>query len=122
MGLTWLEIAKLLGISRMTLYRKRLELELPERFSDITDTSLLLQVSSIKEIMPDAGERMLAGALKSRGLKIPRRRIRAALHEIDPINTALRWAPHIKRRPYSVPGANALWHLGVYKCYDLYCA
>ena len=112
MQLSWTEIAKLYGVSRMTLYRKRMEMGIPDRYSVISDDSLLLQVSSIKNEMPDAGENMLAGVLHSRGIQVSRRRIREALHEIDPINTTLRWAPRIKRRPYSVAGANALWHLG----------
>ena len=70
------------------------------------------QVSSIKKEMPQTGEKILAGILNSRGIFIPRRKIREALHEVDPIATSLRWAPRIERRPYSVPGVNALWHLG----------
>ena len=66
----------------------------------------------IKQDMPDVGERMLQGALRSKGVIVPRRRIREAVHRVDPINVALRWQPRIKRRCYSVPGPNSLWHIG----------
>ena len=39
--------------------------------------------------------------------------VRNIIHYLDPISTSLRWAPCIQRRPYSVPGSNALWHLGI---------
>lgn len=109
---TWTEIADLYGINRRTLYRKRLEMGIPDKYTAITDTDLLFQVSSIKDELPQLGEKLLAGTLLSRGIQVPRRRIREALHKVDPISTALRWAPRIKRRPYAVSGANALWHLG----------
>lgn len=80
------------------------------------------EVSTIKDEMRQAGEKLLAGILSSQGIHVPRRRIREALHDVDPIDTALRWAPRIKRRAYSVAGANALWHLGNLACsgLDLY--
>ena len=109
---SWTDIANLYGISRRTLFRKRAELGIPSKYSVLTDEELLSQVSSIKNEMPQAGEKMLAGILNSRGIHIPRTRVRETLHVVDPIATSLRWAPRIKRRPYSVPGANALWHLG----------
>lgn len=112
MQLSWTDIAKILGIDRSTLYRKRMEMDIPNKFSIIGDDALLLKISSIKEEMPDAGVRMVTGILYSWGIQVPRRRIWDVLHEIDPINTTLRWASRIKRRPYSVEGANALWHLG----------
>ena len=62
--------------------------------------------------MPHAGERMIQGILHSRGIRIQRWRVRDTIHEVDPINTPLRWKPRIQRRPYSVAGSNALWHLG----------
>lgn len=114
--LSWTNIANLYGINRRTLYRKRVELGIPDKYSLLTDEELLLEVSTIKDEMPQAGEKLLAGILSSQGIHVPRRRIREALHEVDPINTALRWAPRIKRRTYSVAGANALWHLGNLAC------
>ena len=33
------------------------------------------------------------------------------LHEIDPASCAVRWGLSVRRRTYSVPSANYLWHL-----------
>jgi hypothetical protein len=65
--------------------------------------------------MPEIGERMMLGALRSRGIVVPRHRVRQILHRVDPISIALRWHSKTKRRPYSVPGPNSLWHLGILK-------
>ena len=113
MQLSWSEIAKLLGISQMTLYRKRMEMERPNAFSEIGDNELVALVSAVKTELPESGERIVAGVLYSHGVRVPpRRRVQDAIHTVDPINTSLRWAPRLRRRPYSVPGANALWHIG----------
>lgn len=78
--------------------------------------------------MPDIGERMMQGTLRSRGTVVPRRRVREVIHRIDPINVLLRWQPRIQRKPYSVPGPNSLWHLGTnliwhysYLCVTVLC-
>ena len=54
---------------------------------------------------------MLKGMLESRGVNISTTRLRECLSEVDPVNTALRWSLPISRRVYSVPCANALWHI-----------
>ena len=41
--------------------------------------------------------------------------LRKVIHDIDPINTALRWNAKLHRRTYSVPGPNSLWHFGKYE-------
>jgi len=51
------------------------------------------------------------GHIKSLGYRVQRRRIRKSLVRIDPENAALRWGIIIKRRKYSVPWPNSLWHL-----------
>ena len=62
--------------------------------------------------MPDVGERLLQGALRSKGIIVQRRRVHEAVHRVDPINVALRYQPRIQRLYYSVPGPNSLWHIG----------
>ena len=39
--------------------------------------------------MPEIGERMTMGALCSRGITVPRHRVRQIIHKVDPISTAL---------------------------------
>ena len=114
LNFTWSNIAKIIGISRSTLYRLRKQYGLTgtPRFTRISDEDLELISLKIKNEMPDIGERMLNGVLRSYQIRIPRRRIREILHKIDPLNTPLRWSTKIVRRQYSVPGTNSLWHLG----------
>ena len=71
--------------------------------------------------MPDIGEKMLKGVLESCNIIVPRRHVREALHKVDPVNTALRWSTRIKRRQYSVPSPNSLWHLDIEFCDCIVC-
>ncbi len=79
------------------------------RYSTISDADLDAQICVVKEEMLDVGERMINGALRSRNIIVPRWLLWEALDCVDPINVALRW---IRRRCYSVPGRNSLWHIG----------
>ena len=82
------------------------------RFSCLIDTELDQRVEAIKMDMPDVGQRMVQGLLRSQGITVPQRRIRESLKRVDPINVGLRWRPRIQRKPCSVPGPNSLWHIG----------
>lgn len=114
MHFTWRSIAALLGISMSSIYRKRRMLNICEKavgWSTITDDELERLVQDIRNITPNIGERRLMGALRSRGLRVQRCRVRECLRKIDPLGTALRWRPVIYRRKYNVPTTNALWHI-----------
>ena len=60
---------------------------------------------------PNDGERLMIAHLANRGIILPRTRIRAAIHRVDPENTALRRSITVRRRVYHVDGPNSLWHL-----------
>ena len=68
-------------------------------------------VNEIRSITPNIGQKRLAGTLRSRGLRIPRSRVRTCLREIDSLGTALRWRATIYRRKYFVLTPNSLWHI-----------
>ena len=68
-------------------------------------------MKSIKESHPNDGERLLIGHLRSLGIILPRSRIRASIHRVDPINTAIRRSIAIRRHVYCVSGPNSLWHI-----------
>ena len=53
----------------------------------------------------------MMGALRNRGIKVQRWRLRELMRELDPIGTALRWGQSICRRKYYVPAPNSLWHI-----------
>ena len=112
---TWSTIALMFGVSRRTMYNIRCNLGLVSTeftgFSDIPDDHLKAIILDIQLGMPEIGQSMLRGILSSRGIVVSTVRIRECLAEVDPINSSLRWASPIKRRVYSVPYPNALWHL-----------
>ena len=56
-----------------------------------------------------AGVTMLHGMLLHLGHRIPRERIRQSLLRIDPVQRVFERI-RIRRRTYSVPGPNSLWH------------
>ena len=113
-GLTWVAISTLMGISRTTLYRRRKEAGIigDIKFTNISDDDLQQKIVEVCLSLPDSGERMVMGALRSCGIVVPRLRLRKALHSIDPISSSLRWRPRVQRRSYCVPGPMSLWHIG----------
>ena len=97
----------------MTIYRRRAEFGLlddPSR--TLNDEELSRVVVEMRRELPEIGQLMVAGRLRSMGYQIPRHRVRDAVRSSDPLNTALRWHGVTTRRPYSVPGPNSLWHIG----------
>ena len=109
----WSKIAVILGVSRSTLYR-RLEEEGISResfYSDISDNQLDKVIEEIKETHANDGEVLMAGHLATLGLLVPRSRLRASIHRVDPENTAARRSVTIRRRVYFADGPNAIWHI-----------
>lgn len=95
--LTWKRTSTLFGVSRMTLYLKRKEAGILDDFSflDISDEELEEMVSLLKK-MPDIGEWLLLGALRSNGIFVQQYQLRQAIHLVDPFNMALHWHKKIK--------------------------
>ena len=109
----WADIGRILGISERTLRRRRHEFGLPvgvgEDFSDVSNDDLDEHVRKILEVTPSAGQRLVEGGLRQRGLRIQRHRIQESIRRVDPVVSTLRAAQQIIRRVYSVPCPNALW-------------
>ena len=104
----------MLGISKVTLYRKRKEAGISDEFtfSSISFNELKVKVVEIKSELQECGERIIMGCLKSQGIFVPRSRLRQAIHAVDPVRTTLRWCPRIQHKAYNVPGPMSLWHIG----------
>ena len=49
--------------------------------------------------------------LLSEGIRVPRAKLRASIHRVDPVGTAERRSTAIKRRKYFVEKANDVWHI-----------
>ena len=98
----------------MTIYRRRQEFGLlGDPQNTLSDGELRTAIRELRRELPELGESMVWGRLRSMGFTVTRQRVRNAIHADDPLQTALRWRGRLTvRRPYSVPGPNSLWHIG----------
>ena len=101
-GIQWTAIARCLGVSSKTLYRRRLEYGLQDSFSDITNEELEWNIRDILKLTPFSGESYIRGALRGRGIFIQRRKIKEVLQTVDPVGRAIRRRSSIQRRLYNV--------------------
>ena len=100
LGFTWKDIARLLLVSRWTLWRRvrELDIEMKTGFSDIVNDELDDIVQSFMSMQGClVGYSMVRGHLRDVGIKIQRNRIRESIIRVDPVNTRLRWATVISR-------------------------
>ena len=108
---TFTDIAKIMGISRTTIYRRLDDAGIDHArtsYTNISDAALDQAVRTIKQVHPNDGERLMAGHLASRGIIVQRARLRGSIHRTDPENTAIRRSVAVRRRVYS---PNCVWHL-----------
>ena len=110
---SWTNVAKMLGISRSTLYRRLEEegISSDARYSDINDSDLDQLVREIKSSHQRDGERLMIGHLSQRGISIPRTRLRGSIHHVDPEETRIRRSVTVRRRVYVSEGPNAVWRI-----------
>ena len=113
----------MLMVSRMTIYRRRVEFGMLEDCRrSISEDGLVSIVGHIMREHPQVGQSFVSGRLRSLGYRVVRERVRRAVRTCDPLNTALRWCGHTMfRRPYSVPWPNSLWHIGKFFFYCIVC-
>jgi hypothetical protein len=77
--------------------------------STLSDADLDELILCLRRHYCRAGVTMLHGMLLRLGHRIPRERIRQSLLRIDPVQRVFERI-RIRRRTYSVPGPNSLWH------------
>ena len=113
----WRIVAKESGVSYRTILRRRQQYGLPvtntegprESYSNISHEELCEHIRDVLGMVPNGGETIVIGALRSRGLRVQRWRVRNAIQIVDPISRALRRTFCVARRTYNVPCPNALW-------------
>ena len=106
MGFSWVKIADFLSVSKRTLRNKRAELQLSQKHSQIIEMQLDTEMQTILTENPNMREKMLAGALLSRGVTVHREMLRKLIERVDPVGKVL-W--HLRKRAYNVSTTNALW-------------
>ena len=77
--------------------------------STLCDDALDALILQLRAHFRRAGISMLDGMLRRSGYRLPRDRIRESLMCIDPVHRVFQRI-RIRRRVYSVPGPNSLWH------------
>ena len=114
---TWTKVARMLGISCPTLYRRLDEYNIQKcDYSDVSSGELDEVVKTIKSNFPNDGEVMLRGHMLCMGVKVPRSSLRESIHRVDHENTVRRSHRVINRRIYSAAHPNAVWHIdGMHK-------
>ncbi|KAK4693530.1 hypothetical protein P7C70_g8906, partial [Phenoliferia sp. Uapishka_3] len=108
------DLSELLGVTKRWVKRtkRRLGLSRESSYTRISDEELIVLVVDIKENGGHyMGEVGMAGALKEEGIKVPRQRLRDTLAVVDREGVLGRWLCTVKRRRYSVPFVNSLWHI-----------
>ena len=70
MDFCWVKIADFFSVSERTLRNKRSELEISLKQPQITEMQLDAEVQTIPTQNPNMGEKMLVGALLSRGITV----------------------------------------------------
>ena len=54
---------------------------------------------------------MIQGYLETKGVHVPRQRVRESVRRVDPEGCEERWAAAVHRRTYKVATPNSLWHM-----------
>ena len=106
-------IAKMLGVSERTVYRRMNEFgfSVSEQYANLTDDDLYTLISEIQEEFPMCGNRQMTGYLLSRGFRVQQSRVRETQRRVSPEGTLMRRLQRLHRRHYSVAGPRTLYHL-----------
>ena len=84
------DVAKMLGVSGKTVYRRLREFEIPVRttYSSINKEELNTLIVDILHDFPNCGYKTMRGHLLSKGHKVQEERIREAMRRVDPEGNA----------------------------------
>ncbi len=110
-GMSWNAIARCLGVSESTIYRRRDEYNITDNWTHMADEGLDNVILDILNNTPGAGETYVIGGICSKGIRVQRWRVREHLCLLDGVGRAIRNRCSIKHRIYSVGMPNELWHM-----------
>uniref|UniRef100_A0AAV2MJB3 Integrase catalytic domain-containing protein n=1 Tax=Knipowitschia caucasica TaxID=637954 RepID=A0AAV2MJB3_KNICA len=103
------------GVSKRTIRRRMRQSGLRKRdlYSAVNDEELDRIVSEVHRRHPNDGYKLMRGHLNARGVRVPISRLQESLRRVDAEGVHLRRLRLrvLRRRQYSVPGPNSLWHI-----------
>ena len=112
LNFTWTKIASMLDISHATLYRRLKDAGISsDGRSHLSDVELDDLIRSLKKDHPNDGEVLIQGHLVRMKIRVPRQALRQSIHRVDHANVVLRRRLVVRRRIYSVPCPNYIWHI-----------
>ncbi|XP_076829589.1 uncharacterized protein LOC143475591 isoform X2 [Brachyhypopomus gauderio] len=114
-GVTAPEIADMYGVSERTI-RRHMEqngIRKTDLYSPLTNEELDYIVTDVHRSHPNTGYKLMHGLLKARGIRVPISRLRESFRRVDAEGVCMRRLRlhTLRRRQYSVPGPNYLWHI-----------
>lgn len=104
------ELARILNLSRSTVYRYMRIFRINRSYAGITDAQLDHILHLYRQHRPTSGLQYIMGFVRRCGLRIQRIRVIESMKRVDGPGRAIRRCVKIKRRYYKVPRPNALWH------------
>ncbi|XP_041855515.1 uncharacterized protein LOC121649050 [Melanotaenia boesemani] len=115
LGHTAADIAYLFRVSERTIRRRMAQygIRVHDLLTPLDDKDLDEKVTQILQHQPNCGYKMMLGHLNAQGIHIQRQRVQDSMRRVDPHGVLLRTLqlnPQ-RRRRYSVPASNSLWHI-----------
>ena len=106
------EAADALNVDRSTIWRRATAAGVVfNKGRNLSTEQVDQYVLDIKSRFPDWGIDNTRSAIHATfGVSVSRRKVADSLRRHDPFGVAARWSRKLKRRVYSVPGPNSLWH------------
>ena len=106
------QIAQLMGVSVSTIIRRRMSdynLSIRATYYPITDEELDEVITTLQQQFPNWGNRQMYGL--HCGMRVQFHCVRESQSRIDPEGSMMRRLQCLRRRSYSVPGPQHLWHV-----------
>lgn len=91
------EIADLLGVHQNTLYLYMKRHNVLQQYTQLSNADLDILTRTFKSKRPESGLHYLLRFLRSHGLRVQERRVRASLHRVDNFGKTLRQQKSIRR-------------------------
>ena len=106
------QIAQMMDVSVSTIRRRMsiYNIYIHDAYSVMSDEELDVIVATKQQEFPNWGNRQMYGYLISRNIRVQFHRVRESQSQVDPEGSIMQRLQHLRRRSYSIPGPQHLWH------------